>query len=52
LFFAFDGLPIILLTLVLFEYSTTNTFNRDIGKYCIKKYGIPDFGVGKYWGLE
>jgi len=48
--FAFDGMLIIFLTLVSFEYSTTNTSNPSIDKYYVKKYGVPDFVVSVYWG--
>jgi hypothetical protein len=41
---------IIFLTLVSFEYSTTNTSNPSIDKYYVKKYGVPDFVVSVYWG--
>jgi hypothetical protein len=35
------------------KYSTTNTFNFNVGKYYMKKmYDSPDFGVSKYWGSK
>jgi len=49
LYFAFDVLLIIFMTLVSFEYSTTNTSNPSVDKHYLKKYGIHYFGVNECW---
>ena len=43
LYYAFNGLPIIFLTLTLVNIQLQIFSNFGVGKYYERKYGIPDF---------